>query len=167
MNVGQVSSSLIARMGRMDAGFLLLAQQHLALVDELIARFTREELLDLAGKLPFDAAAAKKVAPSTRVEPSYYAQPSKFLLWLGRQSNLNNIAVYVAAAGQYAASKLLTEVLELAKQKLALVKRTQGLLNLAKEKKADLLFAAFKAGGQKKVEEAKAHNETRSETTPA
>ena len=54
-----IKLSNISKYGRMDAGFHLLMAQHQKDVDKLLNRFSKDELLVFALKIPFNKAANK------------------------------------------------------------------------------------------------------------
>lgn len=146
------SSKTIERFGRMDAKFMALSEKHLPLIDELLNKFTHEELLALAKRLPFDEYAACAINQTATFCFSD-RNPKRFFEWLGRQKRATNTAVYVAAAAQYTIAKILEEMVEIAKRKLAAITEMHALLKLSKDKEAPLLFAALKRGGEEKLKE--------------
>lgn len=165
MKTGTVSSSDIAKFGdNLSAKYLLLAKEHEPLFDELIAKFTITELIELAKSLPYDHQAATCVLPSmtTGVYASTRGQ-AYFNEWVSRQAApvtidwmgrpltrspsrhaLKQVAVYCAAAARNALAKLLTEMLDLRKQELDILKRANGLLEAAKAKGCAVLHEALK-----------------------
>jgi hypothetical protein len=94
MKVGVINSRELARFDRMDASFLLLAQEHKEAAKELAAKFTREEIISIAKELPYNEAAANCVKPGAE-----RCIQSQFMEWLERKNTrLTDVIVYVAAA---------------------------------------------------------------------
>jgi hypothetical protein len=65
MQSGVISASQLSANQRWDAGFLLLQARHKPIVDELVEKYTPEELIGLAQALPFHSDAAKTIWPHT------------------------------------------------------------------------------------------------------
>lgn len=162
MKVGVVSSAELAESGRWDARFHLLAAEHRAVAHELFDRFDLAELVALATDLPFDKAAADAVFPSVEglgtarfrdVVAGLAEKPpdQEIAPGLGRyrrpqvsaRRRKKDLAVYCAAASHSARDRVLGEVLELARQKLAKLEALKRLLDLADAKSAPALRAAL------------------------
>lgn len=148
---GVVSSGTVQKFGRLDAPFALLAEYHRPVAEELLEKLTLEELVQFAKDLPYDHEAAAAVCLGRR-----WTYRSNFEKWLDRQLKAKNpnrvttdVAVYCAAAAQCAASKILEEMLEITKQKLAKAQQLRALLDGAKAKGLKKTFEAMKHGGKK------------------
>ena len=124
-----------------------LERDHAELAAQLAETFTMAELVDLAQRLPADMRAANAIYPT----PQGWAN---FAAWVKRAQNEeygsvtarhSRMAVYVAAASQHAASKVLEEVLELRKQEKAKLDALKLLLDTAGTR-APSLAEAIKKG---------------------
>ena len=135
-----VPASALTEFGRMDADFHILAAEHKELYLELIAKFDRAGLVHLAKTLPRDARAYAAIVPTR-----YVAAPTmRFDAWLAAErTRLTDLAVYAAAAAQHATSKVLEQMLELGKQRKAMLDELLGLFRIAKEKDAKALLTAM------------------------
>lgn len=129
---------------RLDAPFVLLHEKHKAAAKELAEKFSREELITLALRLPFDQQAANAVFP-----PRWYADQMHHTTFPilktkleGPKTRLTDIIVYTAAAATNAVSKRLMEVEELSRQKLAIMKDITETINLVKGKDATEVLKA-------------------------
>jgi hypothetical protein len=125
-----------------------LHQGHVEAYEELMEKYTREELVAFAKALPFDSNAANAILRgySTKYKPDL----DKWLdAILAEKSPIPRkhcqVAAYCAAASQNAIAKVLGEMVELAKAKLEKLnqinlvletaKKSQVLLDLMKGKK--------------------------------
>jgi hypothetical protein len=153
VKTGTVQFSDLGKTGRMDAGFHLLLAAHRPLYDELMAKFSREELVQLALALPYDRDAARAVAPEmTTAEnrgEAYFRDT-----WLGKWAKKksawprqhSDLAVYCAAASQQATSKVLEGVLAQRKEQLEKVRALKSLWDLAAGKGAKVFQEAIVRG---------------------
>lgn len=157
MNAGSIDSSRMTEFGRMDAKFLLLAESHRPLYEELMATLSREEICELAKSLPFDPDAAEAVYRAMRNNKG----PVFFFAWVEQVKTLKSllpskhrdVAVYCCAAAQMAASKILEEVLELSRQKEKKLQGLKDLLTFVKEKQCHLLSEVMKKGSKDSLKE--------------
>lgn len=122
----------------MDASFNALVERYQPLYAELLANFTREELMALAKSLPYDEQAAAVVVSGTMLLTQdlfrrWLDRPAKMIHSLRRRDS--DVAAYVAAASQHAASKVLEEVAELKKQEKAKLEGLKALLESAGKSK--------------------------------
>lgn len=149
MQVTETSSADTTRFCRMDAAFFLLLSEHRDLVEELLSKHTREQLFDLARRLPYDERAAAGVWPAQR---RVVSQRTMFNRRVGIEkavylpfglTRTTDLAVYVAAASQFAMSKMLTTIKELQEQTQKMVQECTALMQLASYP-GSKLHAAFK-----------------------
>jgi hypothetical protein len=161
MKVTAVSAADLDATGRMDAGFHCLLAQHRPVYNELLARFTTVELVDLAHQLPYDQEAAFSVL--VRNAPAVTnISLARFEEWLSHKPHKlsttrrfrSDLAAYCAAACQHAASKVLTEVLALKQEELAKLQRLQHVLELLQGKEAPATLNAVKGKQDALVAEA-------------
>ena len=143
MKYGSITSEQLAKFGgRIDAGFHLLANDHMPVVDELLERLNTEELKQLAVALHYHEEAAKRVVCGSTLP----RHQEEFARWVQARHRPTDLAVYCAAAANQAASKVLEEVLELRKQELAKLEGLKALLQNALSKKLVKTHAAMKDG---------------------
>lgn len=159
-----VSSSDLAASNNWGAQYHILHVTHKPAVDELLEKFTTKELIALAENLPFDQEAANAILsrnhkvsrsdllecfvpskPDKAIEFAWFEKPVKDRPELPRELRSRRIkmAVYCAAAAQFAKNKIAEELLEITKQKLAVVKRLHDIHTLAKSKGAKALQKAL------------------------
>jgi len=173
MNHGVVSHADVAKFGgRFDARYLLMCKEHEALYDELVAQLTKEELCDLAQRLPYN----QQIADVLRPRGVVANHQSSFMRWLlGEPAESGSymsatwrpprpplpgqpkrvLAVYCAAAAQYTASIMLERVLALSQQKKLILDDLLALMNFGAGKDLVRLREAMKRGGKEKLEEVK------------
>lgn len=152
MTVGIVSSTTMAKFHRMDPEFLILAQKHEVLCDEIVAKLTKEEICDLAKKLPYDGKAGRIVCPRRGLRREL--SEADFMSWVtavdtgtvANQSSFLSLAVYCCEAAQHTVSKFLTEMLRLAEQKNALLLHVLDLLKTTNDKGCKKLHVAMTQG---------------------
>ncbi len=130
MKTAIVPASEVAATGRLDAAFHVLLAEQKELVEALLERLDADELGKLALALPFDQSAADTVWPRAgrhRTEAELRATvgggkgPTRFY-------TQRNLALYVAAASQFAVSKMLEEVYRITLMKKTKVEQIQALL---------------------------------------
>lgn len=128
-----------------------LLEEHKPLFVELAAKFTVEEVLALAKSLPFDQAAADAICPravySSWGAAAWFKQLDEWVQQ-GKSGPRSRLFVYTAAAAQFATSKQLESLVELAKQKLAILQHIKSQIDMARAKKAPLLEAALKRSSE-------------------
>lgn len=139
--------------GRIDPVFHLLRAEHAPIVEEIMRVLTRDQIGELAFKLPFDKKAAEAVCPrmtggtfsGSRGQTFFNEWISGILQSKSPVPNKHrDLAVYVAAAANDAAAKMLTELLELAQRKKAVVQSFLDTVKLAKP--APLLETLIRKG---------------------
>lgn len=141
MKVGTVAMSTPGRFNRMDARFALYAQEHLPVVDELLAKFTRDELVGLAGQLPYDHKAADACVTGYRTGDLRAA----FRRWINYATTpADQVAVYVAAASEYGAGKLLAEIEQIQLDARRRLDELGKLITAVEAKDASLLMASIR-----------------------
>jgi hypothetical protein len=155
-----ISSKLADRFKTRLPDFLIEANKHLPVIDELIEKCTLEQLQDLAGKLPF-------------VE-SYAAMASGLGSSVGRKTlpagtfhrriaslSKDRLAFYCACASRYLSSRQLTQVERLKERELHLINELTSLLNFSESLKCDGLLAYMKDHTEKETDDAKIVESTR------
>lgn len=143
-----VSSDHLNQVGRLDAQFVVLLEEHRPLYEELMTKFTRQELVALAKALPYSDKAARAVCVAMsggtferRRGESYFHE------WLDAiEANKSliprkhsDVAAYCAAAACGARLAIMEEVLELARKKLETIERLVALVDAARDKGATIL----------------------------
>lgn len=151
VKTGTTTLAEMKEAGTWFAGYFILADQHRDVYNELMRLFNREELIALAKSLPFDKEAAVCVCPSLK-GGTFGKERGQWTFneWLDslpkrtvpRPGHYAEVAVYGAAAATGAAAKILEEVEELSRQKLAKLNGLKGLLTTAA--KSPALTAAIK-----------------------
>lgn len=158
------TSSDLDRFGSWAPGLHVLVAQCRDHLEEVLA-LSHEELLVLAESVPFDRRIAEQCMPSLLwdngvcqsdfdrwlarfkrpEEPTdcdaqnYQADYNRFHTWEGPlKSQWRCLALYVAAAAKHTVAKFLEDMLELSKQKLAILNRLNGVLDLARKMPATL-----------------------------
>jgi hypothetical protein len=141
MNPTGANLSDLNKWNRWDAPFVCLAKEHEPLASELAASFSLEELAALAAALPFDQKAACTVSRSDHIDRTDFL---KRLTTGGKnpRGKVTDAAVYCAAAAQWAASKILEQVLELRKQERAILASLREVLDTS-GKRSKLLVDAI------------------------
>ncbi len=124
----------------MPQSYRLLSPEQKPLVEELLARFSAAELLELARALPIDARAAHAIWPQSVVGhlDSLLNAAAEVR---GRPGNL---AVYVACAAHHAASKILGEILRRRQQDKHTLEELTNLLARVDTRGARLLSCAIR-----------------------
>lgn len=140
MQVGAVHTSDLKRFGRWDAAFLLLAQRHSAVIDEILDKLDREQMLRLVKLLPFDGDVAKMITSHHR----HTRNRDVFQSYLAMQQQ-PIIAVYCAAAAHFAASKSLQHVYQLKEQEAEELKCIYSALQLAMQQHSTRLYEYMRA----------------------
>lgn len=150
MRSGVIPSAELGGGERRDAKFHLLMEEHRPAYDELMSKYTLEEVVELAKRLPYHQSAANSVSmqhtPISRTGLfKWFDDMAKTPETMIRKRIRfhQTVSVYVAATSQWTASRVLTEVLELSKQKHALLIDLKATLNAAKAKGAERLVEAF------------------------
>lgn len=124
----------VSRPSSIGYGSEPLLPEQKKLMQELL-QVPRGVLIKLARHLPFDAGAMDALLPR-----QYKWTQSEFHLWLNYRQALAEqypdypgyvVAQYCAAASQYAIAKLMEELTEVSRQKLAVVQRMRDLRGLA------------------------------------
>jgi len=122
----------------------LLPEQE-PLVDSLV-KLPHAELTKLAQQLPFDAEAMDALLPRRHRWERY-----EFNAWIDHRQAMTlaypevpdiRLAQYCAAASQYAVAKMMEELLEISRQKLAVVQRMKDISKLAESNKLPELTTA-------------------------
>lgn len=116
--------------------FQPLLEAHRPVIVELLAKYTRAELFDLARAFPVDNAALRALFPAS-------AYPGAGFRYLDRAA-IGVVATYVAALLWHGHSKLLTRILELRQQELALVQTANAILEAAVAKQAVAVKDAYR-----------------------
>lgn len=138
------------------ANVSMLLSKHRPLVELLLREFDMAGLVDLAARLPFDPVAARLLLVQTPCgggASSAGKSLDGFLTWLGHRRQdgrygrtAEQAAVYVAAAAQGAAGRVLARALELTEEKARLVSGLKDLLLHVNKKKLAPLSEAIKGG---------------------
>lgn len=130
-----MNATTAARMreaGRWDAKYHALATEHAELAEDLHALFSAAELVELAEAMPFDGAAAGAMRMTLKAPDRAQWLATLRGPWDSEGKRHKFAAVYVAAAAQHLASKVLTEVLELRKQEKAKLEALLATLDAAR-----------------------------------
>ena len=151
MKAGVIMSSTIfsaSGYGRMDAGFLLLAEEHKALWQEIIAKFSSKDVVWLAKTLPYDAESAKCVFPTM----AHYGRGYTYFCEkiANDYSKLGNdkrryteLAIYCAVAATKAKTKLAERARELAEGQRVLGETVKMLADHVESRGAERLKAVL------------------------
>ncbi len=144
-----VTAGMIEKFGRADATFMKLAVTHSTLIDELLAAFDLPQLVDLALKVPDNEnrTTLHKVWPVRRYAISGRQRYKTVHETITGEKRATNLAAYIAACSPDAVSKMLTEVEELSRQKLEIIKEIKGLLKLVADGRCPLVLAAMRGDG--------------------
>lgn len=137
MKHGTVNSDMIGRFNRMDAAFLLLAQEHWPVAEELLAHFSKDELIELARKLPADKEVERIVMPGSRPKN---VKPGEASL---QSYPTNMIAVYVAAVGKGAIAKFDAEAEVFRQQEAEVIDRMAKVFKLADREGVDQFWKSL------------------------
>jgi hypothetical protein len=124
-------------------GRLSLTPSQRAVADELFAALTGEELVTLAQELPYAAVAATALWGSNSLTVDAFNFDKVVSRSAAADDRRYLVAAYCACAGQNGMAKLLSEMLELSKRRLALVNKLGGLVRMAADLKLPLFLAAF------------------------
>lgn len=141
MQVAVATNAQMKENNRWDPKYFCLLDEHRPLIDELCAKFAQQELADLVKRLPFDQRAADAVVP--RVRPVDFTQFVEWAEAKGDRSKKRWLAVYVAAAAQFARNRRLEQLVELQRKQIGHLQALEALLATAKEKHASHLLAAI------------------------
>lgn len=116
-----------------------VAPEHAPLVAELLAKYTLEELKELAGQLPPDEQAL------STLYPSLYARSGGHDVYRSMMAgaSVGDIAAYVASAGQHGMTKMLNELLARQRQVKASVDLLLSIKQGADERGAKLFVEAL------------------------
>jgi hypothetical protein len=152
-----VPSSDLGKLQSWNAALHLMRQQNLDRVEELLAKFTDEQLREFAKLLPFDQDAADGVMHLMRLN-AVHASPERFQQWVNEkgitdkliETKRQRLAIYCAVASRYAISKILTEVEALKKAELRKLNIAKQLLTMASATDARLITAALRYSDQDK-----------------
>ena len=144
----------LAGLGLWAEARALLTAEYAELAAALDAALTEAELLKLAGDLPFDHDAANllwkrspmvpNVSKAAMLREATPPEPGDETTLRAKRYRKSHVALYCAAAAQYAVSKALSEVEEVTRRKLAMVQTIQEFVTLADRPGLALLQAAIK-----------------------
>lgn len=137
-------SSDLTLFNRMDARFHVLHEKHKDAFNDLMTMFTRDEIIALAKALPFNSNAAECVirGMQAKYKPDLDKWLDKMLAVKDpRPHHYAEAAIYAAAAMQHCIAKGLEEMLEIAKKKLEILKRTNLILESVKRSPALIKLA--------------------------
>lgn len=111
--------------------FTPLRESHRPVIEELLARYSREELVELLRQLPEDRRAAAAVWP--RLDAPRFGAPFRIADAL-RQAPIGQLAAYAAAVLTYSASKVLLRIKERAEQNKADLDFILGAIRTAEDR---------------------------------